>query len=659
MKLIGLVMAYCLIVSAQIQAETYYVSVSGDSANSGLTESDAWNIEHAFNTVTSGDIVHIKAGNYGALHLVVANAGTINNPIQFIGYKNTPNDIISSNGSTMAYGDALDPAEMPYLAGSTEENAEFLGTAISIAKAYIELSNFQITKYKDGVLSAGNGDLIKNIIVHQVGDFDPEHTYVPGGDVSAFLNYSGNGISVYGDNAKVYDCLVVNAGAEAYRFSNSDFTDHAYNKVYSDTEVNPCDYYYLLANGTSNNTLSHIHVERVGPLVHHGHGLVYKVDAQDNEAFACTIVGTKIELQFIDVTNNTFTNCHIAPGTDGKGEIRIANAAHHNSFINCSVDGAEGVSFSDTSEDPNENAGHNNDFINCTFSNMNSAINWHWYSTNYEDSPAFDNTFYNCVFYNLNYLFMVDRINYGNAMVNCIIQDVAEERYAHYPSIHSDLVLDFDYGNSNLHNSFVPSSGDANTSSLDPQFIDPANGDYKLAVTSPLIDAGESSNFAFDVNGKIRPQGAAFDLGIHEIGMPDLSLSFTLLPTIVNGYSPITLIVEVVELNNADSDGLISVFLAKVDRFNFTWDSSLEILGPFTLQNNLWTYDDTNPSFHIWTASASIAQSSNSRFGLEGTYDPQSTSGNTNFTTTLLTGSGGEVNGLNNTDAETLLFNSN
>jgi len=650
--------AFLLCIGIFAHAETYYVTVVGDAANSGLTESDPWTLEHAFNTAVAGDIVHVKAGDYGALNIVAAHHGTATLPIQYIGYKNAPNDINSNMGSTMSYGDALDPLEMPLLIGSTEENAEFLGTGIWVGKNYVHVSNFQITKYKNGFLSTGEGCFVKNIIVHQVGDFNPEHTYVPGGDVSAFLNYSGKGILTYGNNVSVHDCLVVNAGAEGFTFSNSDFVDHAYNAVYSDTEINPCDYYYLLANGSSNNTLNHIFVERVGPLVHYGHGLVYKVDAQDNVANNCTVIGTKIELQYVEVKNNTFTNCHITPGSDGKGEIRIANAAHHNTFINCSVDAAQGVTFSDTSEDPNENSGHDNNFINCSFSNMNSAINWHWYSTSYDESPAFDNTFINCVFYNLDYLFMVDRVNYGNTMVNCIIQDVTEERYAHYPSIHSDVVLDFDYGNSNLYNSFVPADGAANTTAHDPMFLDADAGDFRLDINSPLVDLGETTAHDYDMNGIARPQGAGFDYGLHETGISDLSNTVTILPTNISGVSTISMVIDVQELNNANTDGVVSVIFAKDDRFSLVWDNTLSVIGPFSVDNNAWTYDNTNSSFHIFNSAAPIQQSSVLSLGFFATYDPQSTSGITNITSTILLGSGGEINGANNSDAESIIFSS-
>jgi len=512
---------FLLICTISVHATTYYVSISGNSSNSGLSESVPWSISHAFSTADAGDTVYIKAGDYGALNLSVANAGTVDSPIHFIGYKNIPNDIVSNMGSTMSYGDALDPTEMPLLNGSILNNANFLGTGIYIAKAYIHISNFQITKYKIGLSVTRDYCVINNIIVHKVGDFDPSHTYVPGGDVSAFLNYEGVGISVYSNNVTIHDCLVVNAGAEGFRFSNSSFTNHAYNAVYSDTETNPCDYYYLLANGSDNNNLENIYVERVGDLLHRGHGLVYKVDAQNNQATDCSIVGTNIELQFIDVKENTFTNCLVTPGIDGTGSIRIANASHHNTFINCSINNAQGIIFSDTSEEPNEFAGNNNDFINCIFSNMKSTINYHWYSTDYEDSPAFNNTFYNCVFYNLNYLFMVDRVNYGNSMVNCIVQDVVSERFEYYPSLHTDIVLNFDYGNSNFYNSFDPVDGDSNITNYNPEFIDPTNGNFSLQATSPLIDLGQTTAYAFDIDGVIRPQGDSFDLGIYEFNPND------------------------------------------------------------------------------------------------------------------------------------------
>ena len=49
----------------------YYVTTEGKSSNNGKSEQSAWDIEHGFKTAKAGDIIHIKAGNYGSKNLIV------------------------------------------------------------------------------------------------------------------------------------------------------------------------------------------------------------------------------------------------------------------------------------------------------------------------------------------------------------------------------------------------------------------------------------------------------------------------------------------------------------------------------------------------------------------------------------------------------------
>ena len=100
----------------------FYVSTSGVSTNNGKTESTAWDISHSFKTAKAGDIIHIKAGNYGNKNLIVANSGTSSNPIKFIGYANQPGDVVSNQGSTFSYGESVDASKMPLIQGNRTNN---------------------------------------------------------------------------------------------------------------------------------------------------------------------------------------------------------------------------------------------------------------------------------------------------------------------------------------------------------------------------------------------------------------------------------------------------------------------------------------------------------------------------------------------------------
>jgi len=85
------------------------------------------------------------------------------------------------------------------------------------------------------------------------------------------------------------------------------------------------------------------------------------------------------------------------------------------------------------------------------------------------------------------------------------------------------------YSNSSVKNNISYSNGGAailnevtgtilsNNLSIDPKFVDPASGNFKLQTGSSAIDAGSTvSNVTKDFDGFARPQGAACDIGAHE-----------------------------------------------------------------------------------------------------------------------------------------------
>jgi len=52
---------------------------------------------------------------------------------------------------------------------------------------------------------------------------------------------------------------------------------------------------------------------------------------------------------------------------------------------------------------------------------------------------------------------------------------------------------------------------------VDPQFIDPANGNFRLKGTSPCIDKGTDAGLKADIDGNRVPQGKGVDIGAYEI----------------------------------------------------------------------------------------------------------------------------------------------
>ncbi|MFS4492252.1 hypothetical protein [Maribacter sp. 2308TA10-17] len=411
----------------------YFVTTSGSSSNNGQSESSAWSIEHAFATAVAGDVVYVKAGNYGNKQLIADNSGSSSNPIKFIGYTNSPGDLSSNQGSTFKYGDALDANKMPLLSGSTP-NGEGQGTAIKVLEPYVHIENFQITKYKDGLVSRSHHSYNKNIIVTKMGDFNPSHSY-PTATSNAFLNHTGNGIILQGDGSELHNSFVLNCGIQGITFQSGNNIRASHNSVYSNNNVNPTDYYFLIGAETTNSTFTNTKIHRVGALTHLGHGIAFKGNGtiSGNTVDGFEIINTFLEVQFPKTTNNTFKNGtvlkeqNVNDGTKDAAGLRLANGSKNNYYENIVLTNCS-IKFSDWNDglpgDVNDSS-DNNVFENIHVKDAFSAIAFsHFLETNHASS-ADNNTFRNCTFSNINFLYEVDRANTGTKLINCAIDDVS------------------------------------------------------------------------------------------------------------------------------------------------------------------------------------------------------------------------------------------
>jgi hypothetical protein len=85
-----------------------------------------------------------------------------------------------------------------------------------------------------------------------------------------------------------------------------------------------------------------------------------------------------------------------------------------------------------------------------------------------------------------------------------------------------------------VHNAVAAVGGtprsESGTVTADPRFVDAANGDYRLAADSPLIDAGTDTPAGgaagFDLDGVTRLQGAHLDIGAYEFGAASIDAIF-------------------------------------------------------------------------------------------------------------------------------------
>lgn len=345
----------------------FYVATNGNTSNNGTSPSSPWSLEYAFSNARPGDVVYVKAGNYGNKQLLSRTKGTSSNPVKFIGYRNSPGDIVSNQGSTFNYGESVSSSKMPLLTSSNG-----VGVAMTFYEGYVEIENFQITGYEIGVqtISAATNLKFKNIIVTKVGN---QNSNV----------YKGFGFDIKGNSTVIENCFVHNAGAEAFKLSGASNSRISYSKAYGDNYSNPTDYYFLVTGGTNNAIIENSHAERAQEISHPGHGIALKDLAQNNVIRNCTVKYTKLELNFSGVKNNIIDNCKvIGRGTssgDWEAAIVIKNGANNNLIKNSQVSNANwAINLADDDDgyvgpggDRDEvSLGYNNTFDNLTVNNV-------------------------------------------------------------------------------------------------------------------------------------------------------------------------------------------------------------------------------------------------------------------------------------------------
>jgi len=507
----------------QLFADTYYVSVSGDDTYAGTATNTAWRtIQKAADSVVAGDTVYVKAGDYGNENVVMGTDGTSSAKIIFEGYQNTPGD---DPDLGYEYGDSLDSAVMPLLAG-TNRTAAAKNTAITLnSRSHLIVKNFQIQNYTHGVMGWSlQNSLIENVVVIDIGDTN--HIYRGDGIKIGSLAY----------NNTIRGCVVVNACAEGIMVvGSSNIVESC--SVYCDDDSSveaAMDYYITVAapdpyRGDC-NVISNCYVERVGDLPHGGHGIHLKGNCESNLIIDCVSVnqaGTGFKVRHRSVKYNTFENCVArgeGPGTDAVG-FGLCDGASSNTFRNCrSTDNRHGVRILDSPEDGTNSAASFNTFENCIFEGTVENCIYFYSGGRYAPSDAFENDFVNCTFYGGEALFKSNLTNYNNAMINCIVSGISN--YLEAASVYE---LDFDFYYTDFwDNGFAPIAGNGNFSG-DPLFVDASTGNFRLGIGSACIDAGSSTDApTVDREGTPRPldgnndSSTEWDAGAYEYAHADV-----------------------------------------------------------------------------------------------------------------------------------------
>ncbi len=519
--------------SVSVAAQQRYVSVAG--GGNGTSAGSPWTLAEGLTNAVAGMTLNVAAGNYGSTPIVFSTSGAVGNPIIIKGYKTTANDIVTidGQGSSFVYPGSVSATEMPLLEEArTDDNG--VGTGLTITGNYVELHNFQIKYFRQGLITTGDNVVIKNVITEEQGNHNIAYRADTQG-VTGF--YQGWGILPEGDNVQIINCFVLNAGAEGIKFQNMTNCTANGNKVYADigtgpnqlpTDGNPTDYYFLVGGNVTNSNFLNTTVYRTNGLAHFGHGIVAKSSdsftaSTGNVYDGFTITNTYLEMNFPNTQSWIARNGTIraeAANNDARTGIRVANGASNGVFENIYLEKAN-IRFPDWDDGL---SGDVDDTGNdCTFNNIvmrgdnvRSVVMFDAFGSTTQGtaSSADNHTFNNCTFSDALFMFETNRKNSNIQFNNCSFTFIdnfeTDNGGTSFPVNESYDTCNF------YNNGFSDPTGTAITS-FDPSY-EQTEADalfYKLQSTSPLKNIGKTiSGLTTDFTGGTYTNGVpigAFD----------------------------------------------------------------------------------------------------------------------------------------------------
>ncbi|UFH51948.1 hypothetical protein [Spirosoma sp. KNUC1025] len=178
-----------------------------------------------------------------------------------------------------------------------------------------------------------------------------------------------------------------------------------------------------------------------------------------------------------------------------------------------------------------------------------------------------------------------------------------------------------------------------------PVSVNPTNDSNPVVFTFTAIDnAGKESVTT----------GTAT---LNSIRVPDLTPIIYARPSTTYNTTNISVVVDVFELSNVATSGLITVKLTKDPKITLSFPGTATSVGGRTVSNGAWSFDgELDDYYYILTTTQVVGAGNVLSFGLTGKLTPGATSGTLTLTTVIDGGSGGEVKITNNTDADKIDF---
>ena len=135
------------------------------------------------------------------------------------------------------------------------------------------------------------------------------------------------------------------------------------------------------------------------------------------------------------------------------------------------------------------------------------------------------------------------------------------------------------------------------------------------------------------------------------IAVPDLTPIISVRPSTVYGTTPITVVVDVIEISGVATTGLITVKITSDSNVNLNFNSGTTSVSGRPVQNSVWTLSGPSSGFYTLTTNQAISGGDVLSVGLTGTLTPGDTQGTLTVSTLIGGGSGGETRFDNNSNA--------
>ncbi|MCK0131204.1 T9SS type A sorting domain-containing protein [Flavobacteriaceae bacterium F08102] len=559
-----------------------YVSATAKGGGDGLSEDSPWTFKEAVSKVQPGQTVWLKAGNYGNVQTQMNKKGTKNNPIKFIGYKNSIGDItenyykyqINNPYGGVPNTDNWSASEMPTLTGSSVGYGNVALWLFSCE--YVIFRNIQMTNYaygfranvKGGVKASNNNIIWDNFNAKNFGNLSNQNasalameTY----DVNTYPKKMVGNTNLRCINSNFLNNLMV---AVQFFGDGSNLIENV--KSYNDRTGQDRQDYHIVVNG-NNNIVRKCHVENFNNTIENrsSHGITirgsHRLDSDYNlielctsrnnqEGFAIRNYGTEY-----NVIKDCYAGNNVIPNTTNdeyKGGFWIWGGSNYNIIERCIAENvATGIGFKDNTEENvspvNYEIGHDNIIRNSVFRNLTFHGIQVWAtspdgSSGWKKGDLINNKIINCTFDNINnvnprlggfYRNGSATTSSGNVknlqIINCSITNVRNSMTHPTGVGYSIDELTFSY--TNFYNSWGIEPGEGNIS-VDPKFVNPEAGDYTLQEDSPLIDKGiKDKDVNFDYNHTPRIYGSTYDIGAFEFQSNEPTLTEDL--TICEGES--------------------------------------------------------------------------------------------------------------------------